>query len=186
MNTFIFAASHRPQSKNRRLAELSHRWFAAQGVTTDLAEYSELDTPLFNASISEAGQIPESVQKVADRIARAEALVIASPEYNWSMPGSLKNLIDWLSHLSPCPLAGKTALLMCATPSVRGGAVGLSHLKTTLEAVGMFVFPSALTLGEAGTAFSADGFTDDKNRARFDTLHARFLDYSTRLQQKAA
>ena len=110
--------------------------------------------------------------------------MIATPEYNWSIPGSLKNLIDWLSYLKPCPLTGRTALLMCATPSKRGGPVGLSHLKTTLESVGMFVFPSSLTCGEAESVIGEAGLLQPKMQDRFEALHLQFLDYTQRLRHK--
>jgi NAD(P)H-dependent FMN reductase len=186
MNILVFAASHRPTSSNRKLARLSADWLNVHEAKVDFAEYVELDTPLYNAQQSEEGNIPESVRRIAARVAQADALVIAAPEYNWSVPGSLKNLIDWLSHLSPCPLKDKTALLMCATPSKRGGAVGLSHLKTTLESVGVYVYPPALTCGEAEKVLGTDTILDGKTRDRFETLHTGFLDYATRLLPKAA
>lgn len=186
MNILVFAASHRTESSNRKLASLSARWLNDHKVRVDFAEYIELDTPLYNAELSEQGDIPASVSHIAQRVANADALVIAAPEYNWSIPGSLKNLIDWLSYLRPCPLSGKTALLMCATPSKRGGAVGLSHLKTALESVGMFVYPSALTCGEAEKVLSAEAILDAKTRERFEVLHTGFLDYATRLHSRAA
>lgn len=186
MRILVFAASHRPASSNRKLAKLSCDWLNIHYMNVDFAEYGELDTPLYNAVESEAGRIPASVLAIASRVAQADALVIAAPEYNWSVPGSLKNLIDWLSYLKPCPLSGKTALLMCATPSKRGGPVGLSHLKTVLESVGMFVYPSALTCGEAESVIGESGLLQPKMQERFDTLHTQFLDYATRLYRGTA
>ncbi len=187
MNILIFAASHRPASSNRQLAQLSKHWVHGKATSVDFAEYAELDVPLYNAYTSEAGEIPAAVQAVAERVQQADALIIAAPEYNWSIPGSLKNLIDWLSYLKPCPLTGRTALLMCATPSKRGGAVGLSHLKTALECVGVFVYPSAFTCGESHGMLSPQGaLTEPKMQQRFDALHTEFLDYARRLKRSAA
>ncbi|MBY0354564.1 MAG: NAD(P)H-dependent oxidoreductase [Rickettsiales bacterium] len=186
MNLLVFGASHRPASRNRALARLSGDWLGAHARTVDFAEYSELDMPLYNAAIAESGPAPEAVQQVAERFARADAVVISAPEYNWSIPGSLKNMIDWLSYLTPCPLASKSALLMCATPSKRGGAVGLSHLKTSLECVGMFVYPAVFTCGEASAMLNESGFKQPKMRDQFDELHKNFIDYASRLQRHAA
>lgn len=186
MKILVFAASHRPQSTNRQLALLSREWLTRHHQQVDFAEYAELDIPLYNAHESETGHIPDVVSVVAARVAQADAVIIAAPEYNWSIPGSLKNLIDWLSYLRPCPLAGKTALLMCATPSKRGGAVGLSHLKTALESVGVFVYPSAFTCGEAGQMLGDAGFTQSKMQQQFDVLHTQFVDFAGRLHKDAA
>ena len=186
MNALVFAASHRPASQNRKLATLVGQWLHSHGVTVDLAEYEALDVPIYNAVLSEEKRIPNAVAEVAARFIQADMLVVCSPEYNWSMPGSLKNLIDWLSHLTPCPLPGKTAFLLCATPSKRGGAVGLSHLKTALESVGIYVFPSAFTCGEADKVLGEHDFIDEAMRARLETLLIRYLAFSRKLHSDAA
>jgi NAD(P)H-dependent FMN reductase len=63
------------------------------------------------------------------RLGQADAFVISSPEYNFSMPGALKNVIDWVSRYGPQPFKGKHCLLMSASPSMAGGNRGLWALR---------------------------------------------------------
>ncbi|MEJ0010308.1 MAG: NAD(P)H-dependent oxidoreductase [Alphaproteobacteria bacterium] len=75
--------------------------------------------------------------------------MLATPEYNWSVPGGLKNLIDWLSVDLRTPLTDRTALLMCASPSARGGVTGLQHLRTSLEMLDVWIYPQIVAIGRA-------------------------------------
>ncbi len=184
MKCLLIAASHRRDSLNRKLATLAAPALSAQGMEVTAPDYDEFTLPLYNDELRESGQVPEEVKALAVRIAQYDALVFCSPEYNWSYPGSLKNTIDWLSHYAPCPLAGKTALLMSATPSKRGGVMGLNHLKVPLEAVGMHVYPSSFLLGEADTAFDDNGaFASEENAARMQQIVAAFATYAASLNE---
>ena len=64
------------------------------------------DLPLYNADI-QAGGFPAAVQQMGEAIARADGVIIVTPEYNYSVPGVLKNAIDWLSRLPAQPFIGK-------------------------------------------------------------------------------
>ncbi len=157
MNCLVIAASHRSASLNRKLAEAAVPLLEAEGFTVTFPSYETFDLPLFNDDERERGLIPENCLKIASQIEKTDTCVVVSPEYNWSYPASLKNLIDWLSHLSPCPLSGKPVLLMSASPSKRGGVLGIAHLKVPLEALGMFPYPSSFLLPEAHQAFTPEG-----------------------------
>jgi NAD(P)H-dependent FMN reductase len=80
------------------------------------------------------------------RIGAANGLVIASPEYNFSVPAVLKNAIDWVTRAKPMPLRGKTAVLLSASPSLVGGNRALWVLRTSLEVVGVHVYPDMFSL----------------------------------------
>jgi chromate reductase len=79
-----------------------------------------LDLPLFNADV-EADATPEGAKTLVDQVARADALLIGSPEYNKGISGPLKNAIDWLSRADPSVLAGKMAVIMSAAAGRTGG-----------------------------------------------------------------
>ena len=166
MNFLVFAASYRKESINRKLAS-----FAAgiakglAGVKVDFAEYTEFDMPAYDDETYNEEALPASVHDFVKRLKAADGLIIASPEYNWSFPGSLKNIIDWASAVTPNPFAGKTALLLSASPSLRGGAQGLIHLKVPLQALGVFVFPRLFTLSRADEAFGGESVLKDANLA---------------------
>lgn len=184
LHCLVIAASHRPDSLNRKLATAAVAQLHKEDFATDFPEYAAFDLPLFNDEERQRGHTPEALKSVAALMSKADALLIASPEYNWSYPGSLKNMLDWVSHLSPCPLSGKPALLMSATPSQRGGVVGLGHLKTVLEALGMYVMPSSFLLSRAPEAFAEDGnLADERQEARLSSLIHEFSAYAKALHR---
>lgn len=156
MKFLVFAASHRKESLNGKLAALAAQWLEAQGHVADMPFYGAFDLPLYNDDIARR-QLPDAAYIFARRAQPAHGIIICSPEYNWSYPGSLKNILDWTSRIEPAPLAGKTALLMSATPGARGGILGLNHLKTPLEALQLHVYNRVFPLGNAENAFDGKG-----------------------------
>jgi chromate reductase len=86
------------------------------------------DFPLYNADIQAAG-IPAPVTAMAEAIRAADGLIIVTPEYNYSIPGGLKNAIDWLSRVQPQPLAGKPLAIQSASMGMLGGARAQYHLR---------------------------------------------------------
>lgn len=182
MKLLVFAASHRANSINRKLAKLASDYAASQGAAIDFAEYAEFDMPLYNDATCDETGVPVHARSFAQRAGAADGIVIAAPEYNWSYPGSLKNIIDWTSRITPNPLAAKTALLLSATPGSRGGILGLNHLKTPLEAMQLFVFPKVFPLGYSHTAFDADdALTDAKQRQLLTAILNDYLTFTRKL-----
>ena len=82
---------------------------APVGMSVD-ALPSIKDIPLYDADIQQEEGFPSSVEAIAEQIRAADGVVIVTPEYNYSVPGGLKNAIDWLSRLPEQPLAGKPVL----------------------------------------------------------------------------
>lgn len=140
------AASYRSDSLNRALLELATPIAEKAGARITFLDYEACDAPLYRG---EHSHIPEGAKLLADQLLAHDGLLLASPEYNWSVPGSLKNLIDWLSIDKRQPLNGKTGLIMCASPSTRGGISGLQHLRVPLEVLGMWVYPQMIGIGSA-------------------------------------
>lgn len=179
MNVLVFAASHRKESINRKLARCAAQSVVEAGGKVDFTEYGEFDSPLYDDEMFDAAAIPSPVQHFTGKLEMADAVIIASPEYNWSFPGSLKNLIDWASVKNPTPFAGKAVLLLSASPSLRGGAQGLVHLRTPLSALGAFVYPRLFTLSRAHSAFAVDGrLLDEKLRSELGQLARQFCAYA--------
>lgn len=91
------------------------------------------------------------------------------------MPGTLKNLIDWVSRIKPNPFKGKRMLLLSASPSMMGGNRGLWSLRVPLEGLGVFVFPTMYSLSHANEMFAEDGtFTDSKRKESLTNLLSEF------------
>lgn len=93
----------------------------------DIIEYA--DVPLFNHDVEKHG-FPESVVSLRDELGRADAILFAAPEYNWSIPGVMKNAIDWASRGSDSPLNGKPAAIMGA-----GGRLGTAYAQQHLRQI---------------------------------------------------
>ncbi len=82
---------------------------------------ADINFPLYNGDLEEAEGIPPAVQKLADQIAVADAVIIATPEYNKAISGSLKNALDWVSRTKGGPWNGKPLAIMSAAAGRAGG-----------------------------------------------------------------
>jgi NAD(P)H-dependent FMN reductase len=112
-----------------------------------------------------------------ERLEAADAYLIASPEYNASMPGYLKNAIDWVSRIRPQPFNGRQGLLISASPSMAGGNRGLWSLRIPLEHLGSRVYPDMFSLAQAHEAFDPSGRIGNSTlQERFDRTIECFLD----------
>ena len=89
------------------------------------------DFPLFNQDV-EAQGFPSAVVAMGEAIAKADGVIIVTPEYNYSVPGVLKNAIDWLSRLPTKPFADKPVAIQSASPGLFGGVRAQHHLRQTL------------------------------------------------------
>jgi len=158
-----FAASYRPHSLNRQLLHLADTHARAEGATVTVLDYPALEAPLYRGETI-ADALPETVEMLSTALRSHDGIMIATPEYNWSMPGGLKNLIDWLSIDPRSPLNGKTALLMCASPSARGGISGLQQLRTPLEVLGCWVYPQLIGIGRAQEQLKQDGLALERDQ----------------------
>ncbi len=181
MKFLVFAASHRKASLNRKLAMMAAKQLTASGHEPLFKEYEALDMPLYNDELCTTQGIASIVNPFADNLKQVQGIVIAAPEYNWSYPGSLKNIIDWTSRIKPQPLAGKTVLLMCATPSDRGGIAGVMHLKLPFEALQACVFSRAYTLSNANSKLNDDALADAKQQAAFNALLNDYVEFTRKL-----
>lgn len=157
MNIFMFAASLRKDSWNKKLINLAAKLTQEFGHSVDLADFSEFDMPLYNADIQNEQGFPKAVTQFIDRMNRADGIVISSPEYNYSIPGTLKNLIDWVSRVSPMPWRGQNIQLLSASPSLVGGNRGLWVTRMSLECCAAFVYPEMFSLASAHEAFDEEG-----------------------------
>lgn len=92
------------------------------------------DFPLYNYDVQMAG-VPAAVTAWADAIRAADGVIIVTPEYNWSIPGPLKNAIDWVSKLKDVPFKDKPVALQSASTGQVGGARMQYHLRMTLGSI---------------------------------------------------
>ncbi len=173
----VFSASLRSGSLNARLAELTASTLETHGGIVDRAAMTDFDTPSYDQDLQVEDGFPPGADEFRRRLEANDAFVIASPEYNASMPGVLKNAIDWVSRYNPQPFNEKHALLLSASPSMSGGNRGLWALRVPLEHLGSRVFPDMFSLAAAHKAYTAEGrLADPALATRFDHNVCAFMD----------
>ena len=177
VRVLLFSASLRADSLNTRLARLAREAMEHVGAAVDWAAMQDFDAPSYNQDVEKGSGFPPGPRELHRRLEACDAFVIASPEYNASMPGQLKNVIDWVSRIRPQPFNTRHGLLLSASPSMAGGNRGLWALRIPLEHLGARVFPDMFSLAQAHKAFDADGALVDKQlTARFEENLRAFLD----------
>jgi NAD(P)H-dependent FMN reductase len=153
----VFGASLRRGSLNDRLASLAAAVVEEKGGVADRAQMADFDCPSYDQDVEREEGIPPGAARFRERLLAADGFVVASPEYNASMPGVLKNVIDWVSRFRPQPFNKKQGLLMSASPSMSGGNRGLWALRVPLEHLGARLYPDMFSLAQAHEAFDARG-----------------------------
>lgn len=173
----VFAASLRVGSYNERLARLVTELLRDRGVEVTHAGFREFEVPLYDADLQSARGIPEGARRLERALLEHDAFVISTPEYNYSMPGTLKNLVDWVSRIRPHqPFQRKPGLLVSASPSAIGGQRGLWHARVPFEALEVLLYPEMFGLAHAGDAFDEAGHLKRQDkRDRLTGLLERFV-----------
>jgi chromate reductase len=171
MKILGIVGSLRKESYNRSLMNA----FVAlkpEGIDVEIADIGIL--PLYNQD--DEADVPEVAQKLKAQVENADAVIIATPEYNRSVPGALKNAIDWLSRpYGKNSFSGKRVLVVGASTGPTGAAMGQYDLKKMLLHGNAEVFGQPeFFLGTAGDKFDASGaLTDEKTRGHITGAWAR-------------
>jgi chromate reductase len=166
MSTFTLlgiSGSLRQGACNRRLLREAARAFGE-------AEYVEADIrfPLFDADLQEAEGIPEAVQRLADQIAAADAVMISTPEYNKNLPGVLKNALDWVSRVKGNPWKDKPVVLMAAADGRAGGERAMHSLILCMMPFrANLVYGPEVFVAKCEEAFDENGRLTDAGAEKF-------------------
>lgn len=173
MRLLGIAGSLRQGSYNRGLLR------AARELTPEGVELEELDIrglPFYDGDLEAAGD-PERVTELKDAIRRADALLIATPEYNRGVPGGLKNAIDWASRPPlASPLTGKPVAIMGASTGLGGTARAQQQLRDALGFPGAHVLEEHVLVPEAFLRFDENGeLTDEETRGEVAELVAALV-----------
>lgn len=141
--------------------------------------------PLYNSDV-DGDEKPPAVQRLRDAITKCDGVLFATPEYNHSIPGVLKNTIDWVSRPGfKSPMAGKPSAIISASKGFLGGARAQEHLKHVLDSLLSPLFPSTECLvGTAPEKFDGEGnLTDKTTEARLQKYIHGFLEWVTHNQK---
>ena len=173
----VLGASLGSRSLNNRLAELAASIVEQKGGVADRAVVGDFELPLYDPDVEKESGSPIGARRFCERLKAADAMIVASPEYNASMPASIKNLIDWVSRFRPQPFNGRQALLLSASPSMVGGNRGLWALRIPFEHLGMRVYPDMFSLAQAHQALDDDGrIANSQLQQRFEQTIECFMD----------
>ncbi len=151
----------------------------------EIEEFDIAPIPPYNEDLRERG-FPPVVQALRDGIAAADALLFVTPEYNYSVPGVLKNAIDWASRPPERVFNGKPAAMMGAS----GGRLGTARAQNHLRQIGVFldlhfINKPEVMISFAENAFDASGrLTDDATRKLIAQLLLNLAGWTARLQRK--
>jgi len=159
-----FAGSLRRASYNRGLIRAASE-LAPTGIVVDIFDLAGI--PLYNQDVEDAGE-PPSVVALKRAIAEADALLVATPEYNHGVPGVLKNAIDWASRPRiTSPLRDKAVAVVGASPGQGSTARAQAQLRDAFVFTGACVMPQPeLLIAAAASHFDDDGnLTDPAMRA---------------------
>jgi len=177
VRVLVFAASLRSGSLNEPLAALAAAVVREHGAIADRAAMADFDCPSYDADVERETGVPAGAQRLRDRLVAADGFIVASPEYNASMPGYLKNAIDWVSRIRPQPFNGRQGMLLSASPSMAGGNRGLWSLRVPLEHLGARLYPDMFSLAQAHRAFDPAGrIAAPVLQERFERTIECFLD----------
>lgn len=161
MNTpariLVVAGSLREGAYSKKLAGCGAEALQRLGAHVDLLDLKEVAMPPYDGDMEDSEGLPPGAIAFKARIAAAEGMLIVSPEYNHSIPGTFKNAIDWASRGDEDVFEGKVAGLMASSPGGAGGMRMLPHLRQVLTALGVWLLPEQVTLSKAHEAFDEQG-----------------------------
>lgn len=173
------AASYREHSYNKRVLKIAAEGARSAGAEVTVIDLRDFPMPIYDADLQEGGAFDENALRLQGVISEHDGFLIASPEYNGSIPGGFKNVIDWTSRANDKykmyePVKGKTAALITASPGQFGGLRCLAHLRGVFTIMGVNVLPMEIAVAFVSQKFEGDSgeMTDEKTKGLLEHLGA--------------
>jgi NAD(P)H-dependent FMN reductase len=173
----VFAGSLRTGAFSIRTADAAMKELALQGADVTRISLGDYPLPIMDQNLESEKGVPENALKLARQIADHDGLLIASPEYNASIPALLKNTLDWVSRVRRDgarpfkPFENKVAALCSSSDGAFAGVRGLYHLRAVLMANQVDVISPQCSVGKASEAFDEDGqFREERLRHQMETV----------------
>ena len=184
LRVVAISGSLRKESMNRKALQIAKRFASQAGVIVEEMDLKELDIPVFDQDIMDQG-MPESVQRLKLAVKEAEVIIIASPEYNYSVPGGLKNAIDWLSR-GENSLEGKVAAIFGVSNGINGTIRMQPQLKIILNSLNVSLVPQPQVMIRNGReAFTPEGgLVDSKLEAQLKMLIEKTLHLAKAMKEQ--
>lgn len=162
IDVLAFSGSTREDSTNKKLLMEAAAIATEMGAHVTVIDLRDYPMPFYDEDLERAHQVPESVGKFRALLQENQVIFIASPNYNGSFSGVLKNALDWASRSEDGQEArdvfkGKQFAIMSASPGKTGGVKGLPHLRAVLENLKGHVITQQLGIPQSDGAFDAEG-----------------------------
>ena len=187
----VFAGSTRIGAFSGRTADVAQKTLAVLGAEVTRISLQDYPLPIIDQDLEREKGIPENALRLARQIAAHDGLLIATPEYNGSIPPLLKNAIDWVSRIRRegsrtfRPLAGKPVALCSSSEGKFAGIRCINHLRAVLVRCQMEVITPECSVSEAGEAFAEDGqFRDARLHQSMERLCRTLIETSRMLSTR--
>jgi chromate reductase len=183
------AGSLRKDSFNKKLIRIAARAAEEAGGAVTLIDLRDYPLPIFDQDLEAEKGMPEHAATLKKLMIEQDGFLIASPEYNSSITGFLKNTIDWVSRPAPnepslVAYQGKLAALMAASPGQLGGLRGLVHLRAILGNIGVLVLAEQVAVPQAMQAFHDDGsLKDAKQQSNVQNLGRKLVELAGKVRR---
>lgn len=138
LKVLVICGSLRKGSYNAALARALRALAPAEMTLIDAPPFDGF--PFYNSDLQETSGAPATVEAFAAAVRVADGVIIVTPEYNWTIPGALKNALDWASRLKEQPFKEKPVAIQSASMGPVGGARMQYHLRMAMTYLGCFIF----------------------------------------------
>jgi NAD(P)H-dependent FMN reductase len=169
-SVLAFSGSLRKNSWNSRLVRFAADGARAAGADITVIELRDHRVPLFDQDLEAESGKPAEARELKRLMIEHDGFLIASPEYNSSISGVLKNVIDWVSRpdedKTRSPFRGKVVGVMSASPGALGGVRGLPHVRAILGNLGCLVLPDQVSIPRIHEAFGDDDRLTEERSAQ--------------------
>ena len=183
LNVLVICGSLRKGSYN---AALTRALPALAPPEMKLIPAPAFDTlPMYNADVQEASGFPPAAEALTAAIRAADGVLFVSPEYNWSMPGWLKNGIDWISRMKDQPFQEKPVAIQSCSGGMLGGARMQYHWRMTMTFLKAFIFGTPeVFVGQAASKFDKETLelTDQATKDTVKMQLAAFAKFIVRVR----
>lgn len=157
-----FAGSTRQDSLNKRLVRVAADQARQMGAQVKIIDLKDYMAPFYDADFEAKEGMPSRARQLRQLMIQSDVILIASPEYNNSIPAVLKNALDWASRSeegkpSRDAFKGKKFVILSTSPGKGGGARGLVHLRAIIEDIGGTVIPEQVIVPNGNDAFDEQG-----------------------------
>jgi chromate reductase, NAD(P)H dehydrogenase (quinone) len=183
-NVLVICGSLRKRSYNAALARALPDLAPPEMKFVTAPPFETL--PLYNADIQEASGFPGPAEDLATAIRAADAVLFVSPEYNWSMPGGLKNAIDWISRMKEQPFEGKPVAIQSCSQGPLGGARMQYHWRMSMLFLKAFIFGTPeVFVGNSASKFDKEtlALTDQGTKDAVKAQLAAFAKFIAKMKR---